>query len=405
MKFTGIFFVYSAILGALVGGVAALFLLLVEWCIHVIWETGPHYISSPFYPLIIGIIGGLIIGLLQKYMGNYPKTIHETLHEYQETNRIDYKNALFPNFLMGLIVLAFGASLGPEGALASIVGGLITWVGERLKLTLQQKEQLTQLGIGAMLSAIFYAPFIGVGEAFEEKKATYPRWQKIILYTLATLFGLLAFKGINQLFEKESIFAITTPAVNWTWQGILLIIPAVALGYLVGVFFLKTEFYIEKVTATIHNKVLLGIIGGVFIGVFGMLSSYFLFSGEHELQQFSAEAVSMSIVTVLAVGFGKILLTNICFACGWRGGKIFPAIFASVAIGFALANLFPYTPGLLIAVVVATCCTVVLGQPIVTTALLVLLFPLQFAPFILIVSLVVQRIRKNHVQSDHTTTA
>lgn len=405
MKFTNIFIVYSSLLGALVGAIAALFLILVEWCIHLVWEIGPEYISLSIYPLIVGIIGGLIIGILQNNMGNYPKTIHETLHEFQETKKVEYKKTLFPNFLMGLIVLAFGASLGPEGALASIVGGLITWVGTRLKLTLQQEEQLTQLGIGAMLSAIFYAPLLGVGEVFEEKKTTYPKWQKIILYALTTFFGLVAFSGINKLFNKESIFAITTPDVNWTWQGIALIIPAIILGYLAGIFFLKTEFYIEKLTSKIKNKIILGVIGGVFIGLFGMLSPYFLFSGEHELQHFSVEAVSMSILTVLAIGLGKILLTNICFACGWRGGKIFPAIFASVAIAFALVNFLPYTPGLIIAVVVATCCTVVLGQPVVTTALLILLFPLQFAPIILIVSLIVHRIRKNRLESVNTTTA
>lgn len=405
MKFTAIFFVYSALLGAFVGGIAALFLLFVEWCIEMIWEVVPERLDWSFYPLIVGLVGGIIIGLLQKYIGQYPKTIHETLEEFQQTKAVAYKKQLWPNFIMGVIVLAFGASLGPEGALASIVGGLITWVGDRLKLTWQQKEQLIQLEIGAMLSAIFHAPLVGVSEALEETKTTYPKWQKILLYGLSTALGIIAFSAVNNFFDKESIFAITTPTVQWTWQAFLFIIPAIAIGYVAGLFFLKTEAWSDRLAAKFQSKLLLGIIGGLCIGLFGMMSSYFLFSGEHALKHFSVEAVTMSLGALLWIGLGKMLLTNICFACGWRGGKIFPAIFASVAIGFAFANLFPYTPGLLIAIIVATCCTVILGQPIVTAALLLFLFPLQFAPFIIVVSIVTQRFRQHKAQSVHATTS
>jgi len=49
VKFTAIFFVYSALLGAFVGGIAALFLLFVEWCIEMIWEVVPERLDWSFY--------------------------------------------------------------------------------------------------------------------------------------------------------------------------------------------------------------------------------------------------------------------------------------------------------------------------------------------------------------------
>lgn len=404
MKFQVVFFAYSCMLGALVGALAALFLWLVTFLIDVVWHVIPSYVTVSYYPLLAGVVGGILVGLLQKYMGNYPKTIHETLHEFQETKAVAYKNKLLPNFLMGTVVLAFGASLGPEGALASIVGGLITWVGDRMKLTMQQREQLVQLGIGAMLSSIFYAPLVGVSEGLEEKTNAQEKWKKVILYALATAFGIVAFSLVNKLVDKEKVFTLTMPDVAWSWQGIALIIPAIALGYIAGIFFLKSEKLFDGLAAKVQNKFWLAVVGGIAIGLFGCVSHYFLFSGEHELKTFSLEAASYSIVTVLLIGIGKIVLTNICFACGWRGGKIFPAIFASVAIGFALTNMFPYTPGLVIAVVVTTCCTVILGQPIVTAMLLIFLFPLQFAPFIIVVAFVVQRFRKAKGHSIDATT-
>ena len=61
-------------------------------------------------------------------------------------------------------------------------------------------------------------------------------------------------------------------------------------------------------------------------------------------------------------------------------------------MAFALASVFPYTPGLLIAVSVAASCTVILKQPFVTATLLLFLFPLQFFPFILSVAVLIKQL-------------
>lgn len=124
MHFKGIFILYCCLLGFFVGSFSALFLALVEFMLHFIWETIPNTFDPPlFYPLLIGICGGVLVGLTQKYWGPYPKTMHETLHEFQQTRRVAYTKVLAKNFISAIIVLGFGASLGPEAALASILGG------------------------------------------------------------------------------------------------------------------------------------------------------------------------------------------------------------------------------------------------------------------------------------------
>ena len=63
----------------------------------------------------------------------------------------------------------FGASLGPEAALAGVVGGMITWMGDHLKITFEHKDELLKLSIGTMLATIFRAPFAGISEVFDDK--------------------------------------------------------------------------------------------------------------------------------------------------------------------------------------------------------------------------------------------
>jgi len=398
VRFKAIFIGYCGVMGLLVGVVSALFLAFVNFLIHLIWVSLPAAIAAPhYYPLIVGLIGGCLVGWTQTKLGAYPKTMHETLSEFKATQRVVYHQRIWKNFVTAVIVLAFGASLGPEAALSSILGGLISWLGDRMKLTLAKKEELVSLSIGAMLATIFKAPFMGLSQPLDDSlhQGTFKvKWQKVGLYAITTLIGIIGFSATNRLFPKEKLFAIHVPNVDWQPLAFVMLIPAFIVGILFGYGFLKTEKWSEWLAQRIKQPVVLALLAGGAIGIMGMLSPYFLFSGEHALLDFTTQASQMSLVVILVIALGKVGLTHICFAFGWRGGKIFPAIFASVGIGLVLTNLMPYTPGLIIGVVVAASVTVILQQAVVTATLLLFLFPIQFFPFILISCLGAQQITK-----------
>lgn len=388
MKFKLIFVINCILMGFAVGVLAALFLTVVNFLINTIWVSIPNLFHRPdYYPLIIGVIGGGIVGILQSKLGGYPRTIDETRHEFKITHKVAYKKDLPRNFIMAIIVLAFGASLGPEAALAGILGGLISWLGDQMKLTIARKNELLELGIGAMMSAIFYAPLVGVSTALEKQPVSgqfSSRGRKIVLYIITTIAGLSGFALIRYLSPNESVFTIRMPAINWDTKVLLVLLPALMVGIGFGYLFQLFEKYSEIIANKIHQPLLLAVLAGLAIGAFGMFSPYFLFSGEHELFKFSREATHLGLPYILLIAFGKALLTNLCFAFGWRGGKIFPIIFSSTALGFALTELFSYTPGLVIGIVVAASVTIVISQPYVTAALLLFLFPVQFFPFIMV---------------------
>lgn len=399
MRFSTSFVMYSCVLGLIVGVGAALFLTLVNFLIEFVWVSIPHMVSIPFYPILVGLFGGVLVGLVQTKLGNYPITMHETLSEFKQKGRVTYQDQIGKNFLAAVIVLMFGASLGPEAALSGILGGMITWMGDHLKLTLKNKERLLKLGIGTMLAAIFRAPLAGIGEAFEEHN--YPtidnRLKRILLYGLSTLFGLIGFLSVKRLFPEESVFTLYfSKTIVWKWQAIVLVPLAFLVGGLFGILFLKIEMVTDELARKLNHPILAALIAGLCIGVFALWSPYFLFSGEHQLFPFSKEAIQFPLFNLVLLGIGKATLTNICFSFGWRGGKIFPAIFSSTAIGFAVVQLFPYTPELIVGVVVATSLTMILNQPYVSAALLLLLFPLQVFPAILISCLSIKKF-KDHI--------
>lgn len=382
-KFKLSFFGYSGLLGLAVGVIVALFMGLTELGNQLLWQILPKAIGDPrFYPLIICTIGGVAIGFFVKTFGRYPRTLQESFTEYEETNRIDYHDGkLVRNLLGSLIVLFFGASLGPEAALVAIIGGLITYIADRRKIAEPQQADMIEFGVGTSLGVIFMTPLFGVGRSVERddwQVVTESKLKKYVLYIFTTFTGFIGYLLTYSIFpNQEQVFAIRRMESSFTWQGLLLVIPMIILGALFGKFFLVSQERGEKLNQRIRNPLPLAIFAGILLGVLGTISPYFLFSGEHTLLSFTRQAEMMSFFILLLIGFGKVAITIICLACNWRGGTIFPMIFASIAVGLAFANLLPYSPGLLVAVFTASACAVILKQPFATACLFLLLFPVE----------------------------
>ncbi len=382
-KFKLAFFGYSGLLGLFVGIVVALFMGLTELGQQLLWQTLPKALGDPrIYPLIVCTIGGVAIGFFVKTFGRYPRTLQESFTEYRETKRIDYHDGkLVRNLLGSLLVLFFGASLGPEAALIALLGGLITYAADRRKMSEGQRADLLEFGVGTSLGVIFMTPLFGVGRTVEQddwQVVTESKLKKYVLYLFATFTGFIGYLFANSFFpNQDQVFAIRRMDSSFTWQGLLLTIPLILLGALFGKLFLVLQEKGEQLNQRIRNPLPLAIFAGLVLGILGTISPYFLFSGEHNLLSFTRQAETLPFVILLLIGFGKAAITIFLLACNWRGGTIFPMIFSSIAVALAFASVLPYSPGLLVAVFTASACAVILKQPFATACLFLLLFPVE----------------------------
>ncbi|MFP6536953.1 hypothetical protein [Latilactobacillus sp. VITA-14] len=68
-QFKIIFVLYSLLLGLLIGGIGAAFLALINFSTHLIWQVGYSHFNQPFYPLLVGLFGGLLVSLMRRYWG------------------------------------------------------------------------------------------------------------------------------------------------------------------------------------------------------------------------------------------------------------------------------------------------------------------------------------------------
>jgi len=80
------------------------------------------------------------------------------------------------------------------------------------------------------------------------------------------------------------------------------------------------------------------------MGIIGALLPLTLFSGEEQTADLITHAAEIGVVMLIVLGLVKLFATSLLLATGWKGGYIFPIMFASVALGLALDLLFPGIP-------------------------------------------------------------
>lgn len=376
----GILILYGVFLGGVVGAVSWLFLSIVSLGIHFMWNELPEKFNFPYWTILVCSIGGILVGLCQKYLGEYPKLMPEVMAEFKKTKRVNYKNV--PKACVSaLITLFFGASLGPEAALVNIIGGLSTLVGDILKWTVKDKalqkydSVVTEFSMEAALGLIFHAPLIGLTPLIEDDDSKVRKNIKTIIYSITTAAGFAVLILLSQIDNRPS-FIVHFGNFTLGMGEVVSIIPLIVCGILMALLYGFYGKIIHKVFLPLKNyKIIRALIGGIILGIVGTLLPYTLFSGEHEVKELVKEWSTLSVWILILISLVKLFLTEVCLSTGWRGGHIFPVIFSGVSMGYALSAIFSIDPVVTVTIVTTAFTSAVLRNAVVTLLLLVLFFP------------------------------
>jgi H+/Cl- antiporter ClcA len=360
---------YAALFGAFSSLLTAGYITLYTQGVKFFGQANLFLFNINFWPLVLLSVAGVFIGLAIKFFGQHGG-LGVAQRQYAQTGRLNYRN--LPSILLqGFIALWSGAAVGPEGSLVFLLGGVGTFVSERLKLEKDDIQVLVYSAIAGGFGGFFGSPVVGAVGAFEYmfiKELDFNRHLIPGLIAAAVGYGVYfailhtSYLGIYTFPDFASL-----RLVDLGWALLVGVIAGV-----IGILFKVIFGVMNKIFGRLNKRpVGRAIIAGVIIGLIGSFLPLTLYSGQNQLLQIIHNPGIFGIGILLLMMFFKILLTSTSFASGFEGGPIFPLLFIGGTLGLALSEILTFIPqgvGVLAGMAGVTCA--VLPLPLTITLLL-----------------------------------
>ena len=384
----------------LTGAIAGIFVWLVLLAMNVglafVWDGLASWFGR-FYPILMCIVGGVVIGLFARRYGRYPEDLPTVMAKVKRDGRYEY-DKLGRMSVAALLPLVFGGSVGPEAGLTGVIAGLCSWVGDRMKRFGADFRELSEAGVTATLSALFTAPLYGFAAGIggrpsgDGEAPTMSRWTRAVVYVCAIAGALGAMLALNHFIGG----GMSLPHYDWDAVGrteVLWLIPLILVGSVAGWLYCISDSIMSKASDHVGDRpVLKSVVAGAVLGVLGVVMPMTMFSGESQVEELNVLWTGMGAAALLVLGFAKVFVTSMCVNMGWRGGHFFPIIFAGISIGYGMAMLTGADPVFCLCVVTAALVGGVMRKPVMAVLLLFLCFPLLAAIPMLLAAFVGSRL-------------
>ncbi|EFA5377166.1 ion channel protein [Escherichia coli] len=328
-------------------GIASSLILIVVMKIasvlqNLLWQRLPGTLGiaqdSPLWIIgvltLTGIAVGLVIRFSQGHAGPDPAC--------EPLIGAPVPPSALPGLIVALILgLAGGVSLGPEHPIMTVNIALAVAIGARL-LPRVNRMEWTILASAGTIGALFGTP-VAAALIFSQTlngSSEVPLWDRIFAPLMAAAAGALTTGLFFHPHFSLPIAHYGQMEMTDILSGAIVAAIAIAAG-------MVAVWCLPRLHAMMHqmkNPVLVLGIGGFILGILGVIGGpVSLFKGLDEMQQMVAnQAFSTSDYFLLAVI--KLAALVVAAASGFRGGRIFPAVFVGVALGLMLHEHVPAVP-------------------------------------------------------------
>lgn len=328
-------------------GIASSLILIVVMKIasalqNLLWQRLPGTLGiaqdSPLWIIgvltLTGIAVGLVIRFSQGHAGPDPAC--------EPLIGAPVPPSALPGLIVALILgLAGGVSLGPEHPIMTVNIALAVAIGARL-LPRVNRMEWTILASAGTIGALFGTP-VAAALIFSQTlngSSEVPLWDRLFAPLMAAAAGALTTGLFFHPHFSLPIAHYGQMEMTDILSGAIVAAIAIAAG-MVAVWCLPR---LHAMMNQMKNPVLVLGIGGFILGILGVIGGpVSLFKGLDEMQQMVAnQAFSTSDYFLLAVI--KLAALVVAAASGFRGGRIFPAVFVGVSLGLMLHEHVPAVP-------------------------------------------------------------
>lgn len=350
----------AIIIGVLSSLILVAIMMLAGGLQTLLWQNIPAVLNvntqSASWTLFMLTLTGIGVGALIKYMPGHAGPDPATESLIGAPVAVSSLTGLALALMLGL---AGGVSLGPEYPITVINIALAAAFGARFMPKVPTTDWVILAAAGT-IGALFGTP-IAAALIFSQTLGTnkdVPLWDRLFAPLLAAGAGAIT---TDQFFQPD--FSLTIPPYDSSrlidiFSGSVVVLIAIALGMLAVWLFP----HMHRLFNSIQNPVLRLGLGGFVLGLLALIGGEItLFKGLDEMKELAHSNQLFEMGPLLAITLTKLAALVVAAACGFRGGRIFPAVFVGVSLGLMLHQYAPDVP----AAVTVSCA--VMGMVLVVT--------------------------------------
>ena len=339
----------AALVPALVVGVASALVLLgisllADQLEDVLWDTLPDALGiggfSSLWMIVVLTVTGLAVGLVVRTVHGHAGPDPST------TGLVDTPMA--PGVIPGLLVvtvlsLAGGVSLGPENPITAANIALAFWLGRRV-LPGVPGEAWLFLAAAGTIGALFGTPVAAaliLSEALTERPGPGALWDRLFAPLASGAAGALTMTLTAHPSFDLSLPEFTKPS----WGDLASSVVIASVAALLGLAAVYAFPLTHRLFRALKHPVLAMTLGGLVLGLLGALGGHLtLFKGLEQVKELAADPSKWTAGEFAVMAVVKTAALVIAATCGFRGGRIFPAVFVGVSLGLCAHALVDSVP-------------------------------------------------------------
>lgn len=252
--------------------------------------------------------------------------------------------SMLPSLTLAVILtLAGGVSLGPENPIIAINAALAIALVARL-LPQVGAELIMAIAAAGTIGALFGTPvaaaliFTGVMAAAPGGGAL---WDKLFLPLVAAGAGSITMKLLGAPTLAFTLPPYGTPRAVDLLSGALIACGCLLIAMVAVLALPPVHTFFHR----LRNPLVYATLGGLVLGGLGAIGGELtLFKGLEQTGELLADVDGWGTGALVVMIGVKLAALVVAAASGFRGGRIFPAVFIGVALGLLAHDLLPSVP-------------------------------------------------------------
>ncbi|GHI05936.1 ion channel protein [Streptomyces cellostaticus] len=250
-----------------------------------------------------------------------------------------------PLVLPGLVLatglmLAGGPSLGPENPIIAVNIALAAWLGGRF-LPRMPGSLWPVLAESATIGALFGTPVAAalvISEALAGRPIRGLLWDNLFAPLTAAACG-----SMTTALVAHPTFDLHLPPIGHPHgRDLLAALVIASAAALLGMCAVYAFPYVHTAFGRLRHPMLMLPAGGVVLGALAALGGHLtLFKGLSEIGELARDPEGWSAGQFATMTVVKLAALLVAASCGFRGGRIFPAVFVGTALGLCSHALVP----------------------------------------------------------------